>query len=212
MSPVVDLTLHIQSGSQVYEGDPEPIFSRVRTIAHDGYRLTHISMGGHTGTHIDAPAHYIENGTMTDEIKIEVLIGKCCLLDVSGIPGSRIKLSMLKKHTTLIRKSERVVFRSNWSKRWGTSEYYNNSPSLTIESARWLADYRQRIKLVGFDMPTPATENESEVHRILLQAGIPIVEGLDLNGVTNSEFNIIVAPLAIKGCDGVPCRVFGLFK
>ncbi len=181
-------------------------------IATEGYRLTHLSMGTHTGTHIDAPSHIIESGNTLNDISFDVLVGPCCLVNVAGEPGSSIALDDLIIHKEAIRSTGRVLLKSGWANRWGTQEYYRNSPSITIEAARWLAGKDVHVKLIGFDMPTPSVRQEMDIHNVFLEAGIPIVECLNLESLTQSHFEIVVAPLPLRNREGAPCRVLGLLN
>ena len=212
LNRIVDLTLPLYADVPVRPGDPGVVMDELAGIATEGYRLTHISMSTHTGTHVDAPSHIIELGDTLNNISFDVLVGRCCLVDVAGEPGSSITLDDLIIHKEAIRNAGRVVLKSGWAKRWGTPEYYHNSPSITIEAARWLAGRDVHVKLVGFDMPTPSVKQEIEIHKVFLEAGIPIVECLNLENLTQSCFEIVVAPLPLRNREGAPCRVLGLLN
>jgi len=184
----------------------------LQDIVTEGYRLTHLSMGTHTGTHIDAPSHIIEAGDTLNSISFDVLVGPCCLVNVAGKPGSPIVLEDVIIHEEAIRSAGRVVFKSGWAKRWGKPEYYRDSPSITLDVARWLAGRDVHVKLIGFDMPTPSVKQETDVHKVFLEAGIPIVECLNLENLIQSLFEIVVAPLPLHNREGAPCRVLGLLN
>ena len=212
LNRIVDLTLPLYADVPVRPGDPGVVMDELGGIATEGYRLTHLSMGTHTGTHIDAPAHLIESGDTLDNISLDILVGPCCLVNVEGEPGSSIALDDLIIHKEVIRSTGRVVLKLGWAKRWGTPEYYHNSPSITMEAARWLAGKDVHVKLVGFDMPTPSVKQEIDIHKMFLEAGIPIVECLNLENLTQTHFEIVVAPLPLHNREGAPCRVLGLLN
>ncbi len=212
LNRIVDLTLPLNADVPVRPGDPGVVMDDLADIATEGYRLTHLSMGTHTGTHIDAPSHIIEYGDTLNNISFDVLVGPCCLVNVAGEPGASIALDDLIIHKEIIRSTGRVVLKSGWAKRWGTPEYYHNSPSITIEAARWLVGRDVHVKLVGFDMPTPSVKQETDIHKVFLEAGIPIVECLYLEKLTQSHFEIVVAPLPLRNREGAPCRVLGLLN
>ncbi len=212
LNGIVDLTLPLYADVPVKPGDPRVVIDELRDIATEGYRLTHLSIGTHTGTHIDAPSHIIKAGDTLNSISFDVLVGPCCLVNVAGEPGSSIVLKDLIIHEEAIRSAGRVVLKSGWAKRWGTPEYYRNSPSITMEAARWLAGKDVHVKLVGFDMPTPSVKQEIDIHKVFLKAGIPIVECLNLENLTQSHFEIVVAPLPLHNREGAPCRVLGLLN
>ena len=212
LNKIVDLTLPLYANVPVRPGDPGVVMDELADIATEGYRLTHLSMGTHTGTHVDAPSHIIESGDTLNNISFDVLVGPCSLVNVAGEPESSITLDDLIIHKESIRSASRVVLKSGWAKRWGTPEYYHNSPSITIEAARWLAGKDVHVKLVGFDMPTPSVKQEIDIHKVFLEAGIPIVECLNLENLTQSHFEIVVAPLPLRNREGAPCRVLGLLN
>ncbi len=212
LNRIMDLTLPLYADVPVRPGDPGVVMDELGDIATEGYRLTHLSMGTHTGTHIDAPSHIIESGDTLNNISFDALVGSCCLVKVASEPGSSIALDDLIIHKEAIRSTGRVLLKSGWAKRWGTQEYYRNSPSITMEAARWLAGKDAHVKLVGFDMPTPSVKQEMDVHKVFLEAGIPIVECLNLENLTQSHFEIVVAPLPLRNREGAPCRVLGLLN
>ncbi len=212
LNGIVDLTLPLYADVPVRPGDPGVVMDELCDIATEGYRLTHLSMGTHTGTHIDAPSHIIDAGDTLNNISFDVLVGPCCLVNVAGEPGSSIVLEDIIIHEDAIRSAGRVVLKSGWAKRWGTQEYYRNSPSITIEAARWLAGKDVDVKLIGFDMPTPSVRQETDIHQVILEAGIPIVECLNLENLIQSYFEIVVAPLPLHYREGAPCRVLGLLN
>jgi len=208
----VDLTLPLYADVPVRPGDPGVVMDELGEIATEGYRLTHLSMGTHTGTHIDAPAHISESGDTLNSISFDALVGPCCLVNVASELGSSIELDDLIIHKEVIKSTGRVVLKSGWAKRWGTPEYYRNSPSITMEAARWLIGKDVHVKLIGFDMPTPSVKQERDVHKVFLEASVPIVECLNLQNLTHSHFEIVVAPLPLRGREGAPCRVLGLLN
>ena len=212
LTRIVDLTLHLYADVPVRPGDPGVVMNELRDITTEGYRLTHLSMGTHTGTHIDAPSHIVEDGDTLNNISFDALVGPCCLVNVAGEPESSIALEDLIIHEDAIRSAGRVVLKSGWAKRWGTPEYYRSSPSITMEAARWLAGEDVQVKLIGFDMPTPSVEQETDIHKVFLEAGIPIVECLNLENLIQSYFEIVVAPLPLRNREGAPCRVLGLLN
>jgi kynurenine formamidase len=166
----MDLTLPLYADVPVRPGDPGVVMDELGDIATEGYRLTHLSMGTHTGTHIDAPSHIIESGDTLNNISFDALVGSCCLVKVASEPGSSIALDDLIIHKEAIRSTGR------------------------------------------FDMPTPSVKQEMDVHKVFLEAGIPIVECLNLENLTQSHFEIVVAPLPLRNREGAPCRVLGLLN
>lgn len=203
---VIDISLPISESLAVWPGDP-PI--RITQPAHldrgDIATITRLDMGAHTGTHVDAPAHFISGGPGVDGIDLNALVGPALVVHVPE--ADAISTSVLEE-LPISPGTERVLFRTRNSHRWagGGHEFWEDFVGITEDGARWLAEHA--VRLVGVDSlsvgpfadPVPA-------HLVLLRAGIAIVEGLNLSGVAPAMYRVVCLPLKIVGADGAPARV-----
>jgi len=190
----------------VYEGDAPMKFDFLKDMRKgDGFTLSAYSMGAHSGTHIDAPMHFVLGGAPIDRVPLEPLIGPARVIDIpDGVQA--INAAELNRHQW--KGSPRVIFRTRSSRRgWmSSSTFHRDFAYVAPDAAQLLAD--AGVQLVGVDYisaeqfgaPAPMT------HRILLGKGIPIVEGLSLAGVGAGDYDLIVLPIKVGGHEGAPAR------
>ena len=199
-----DATLSIHEKMGVFPGDPpfekKPV-SRIRN--GDDYNLTRIHMNTHLGTHVDPPAHFIENGATVDQIALEILVGPGLVADLRGC--SRINAESLEKAG--ITDDKRVLLKTDNGPRLRDSAFHPGYSHLTPDGARLLIE--RQVCLVGIDgLSIEHNENPgSPVHHMLLEAGVLVVEAVDLLDVPPGKYEIFCLPLKIKGADGAPARV-----
>jgi arylformamidase len=190
----------------VYEGDAPMNFEFLKDMRKgDGFTLSKLSLGAHSGTHIDAPMHFIRDGASVDRIPVEVLIGPARVID---IPDSvqAITAAELQRHPW--RDAPRLLFRTRSSERgWLTSPaFHRDFAYIAPDAAQLIAD--AGVLLVGIDYisaeqfgaPAPLT------HRILLGKGIPIVEGMSFVDIRAGEYDLIVLPVKVADHEGAPAR------
>jgi kynurenine formamidase len=191
----IDLTYPIQAGMAVYPGDPEVTFSPVAEMPQAPCRVMGLSFGSHTGTHMDAPAHMIEEGATLDEYPLTHFMGRAQVFPGDTDFGS-VDLTQL----------DYVILNFDWAKRRGTEGYFTECPALTSRNAAILSI--SGLKGVGMD--TPSVDNhvtELVNHRILLDSGLVLIEGLcNLERVGDQPFQLTALPLLWKKADGAPCR------
>ncbi|MDQ6870503.1 MAG: cyclase family protein [Gemmatimonadota bacterium] len=190
----------------VYEGDAPMKFDFLHDMRKgDGFTLSAYSLGAHSGTHIDAPMHFVRDGASIDRVPLEPLIGPARVIDIpDGVQS--INAAELNRHKW--RGASRVIFRTRSSERgWmHSSTFHRDFAYVAPDAAQLLAD--AGVKLVGIDYisaeqfaaPAPMT------HRILLGKGIPIVEGMALEGVRPGDYDLIVLPMKVGGHEGAPAR------
>lgn len=175
-----------------------------------------LTLGTHTGTHCDAPRHFIPDGTTVDNISLDVLVGSARVLDFTDIPEkSAVTESDIEKRLGSER-PERVIHRFGWSKHWGTRKYYPDHPFLTKGAARLLVD--RGVKLVAMDTPMPDNpsdhayaDEDSPIHKILLGSGVVLVEYLtNLSEITQDHVELVALPLKIVDGDGSPVRCIAI--
>jgi len=193
---IYDITRPLAPGCIVYPGDIVPEFAQED---HGNYLITEIRISSHSGTHIDAPSHYLEMGASVDQIPLTHLMGWCRVIDLTHVQGE-IKKSDLEEK---IRGAKKVLLKTSFSER---NEFVEDYPSFGIEAAEFLA--ARRIHCVGTDAPSiEEYKCNGSVHRTLLSAGMVIIEMLDLWRIPEGDYWMIALPLRLSGLDGSPCRV-----
>jgi arylformamidase len=191
-----DITRPLRRGMLVYPGDINPVFLQEK---QGKYQISDLHMSSHTGTHIDAPTHYLNTGDSIDTIPFESLIGKCRVVDVSGA-GSRITKAHL---TGIAQGTKRLLLKTAFS---GQNNFQEDYPSLSLDAAEFITS--SGIRCIGIDSPSIESFNgNGDVHRNLLGGGCIIIELLDLSGVGSGDYEMIALPLRLKGLDGSPSRV-----
>ena len=190
----------------VYEGDAPMKFEFLKDMrTGDGFTLSVYSLGAHSGTHIDAPMHFLRDGESIDRVSLEPLIGLARVIDIPD-DVQAINAVELNRHDW--RGAPRLLFRTRSSLRgWMASPtFHRDFAYIAPDAARLLAG--AGVQLVGIDYisaeqfgaPAP------ETHRILLGKGIPIVEGLSLAGVWAGDYDLVVLPMKVAGHEGAPAR------
>lgn len=208
---IVDLTHVISSDMPFYPGTEQPNIERTYTYEKYGFREAKFTMLSHIGTHIDAPAHMLENGEHLDDLDIDHFIGSATMLDFSSLESDFIDMEMLKPFEDKLKKVEFVIINTGWSKYWGTGRYFEDFPALTEEAASWLSAFN--LKGVGIDaISIDSIKSKSfSVHKTLLSKKIIIIENLtNLDLIDSEYFTLSVLPLKSKDADGSPVRAIAI--
>lgn len=205
-----DVSLPIKNSMLVWDGDEKVSIQTIATVKNNGVRLTHFSFGSHTGTHIDSPNHFLEDGVGVDEISLEKLVGICKVVDLTKIKSLEIFPYHLKKKD--IKKGDRIIFKTGNFSLLKKSTLPKSYVSLSEVGARFLVD--KGIYLVGTDfLGIEKRGNPGHpVHKMLLSNGVVVVEGLDLSEVEEGIYDIVCLPLRVVGADGSPARVLLIRK
>jgi arylformamidase len=191
-----DITRELSENTPVFPGDNRPCF---RQEERTNYLITSLALSTHSGTHIDAPSHYVKPGRTIDQIALSSVVGKCRVLDLTDMEG---EISP-EKIIPLIRGTRRILLNTGYTKSPTFDPAYT---SLGITTARELAG--RGICCIGIDSPSiEAFEGDGAVHRELLTKSIAIIEFLDLFAVPEGDYHLIALPLKLKGLDGSPARV-----
>ncbi|MGC9435111.1 MAG: cyclase family protein [Methanomicrobiales archaeon] len=189
-----DITRPLSPDTPVYPGDATPVF----TEEHGQYRITHLSMSSHSGTHIDAPRHYLDDGQSIDQVPLGLLCGPAQVIDCRGVDGP-IEPADLGIGEGIFR----VLLRTRCSEETVFGPAY---PYITLDAADHLVD--RGVRVVGVD--TPSVEvfgGDGTVHRHLLSGGVIPLEFLDLGGIDAGTYWMAALPLRLAGRDGAPARV-----
>jgi arylformamidase len=201
-----DISLTISEDLPTWPGDPPIELKKISRIDQGELaNVTHLSGPVHMGTHVDAPDHFLGNGKTVDRIPLDTLVGPALVLEVlSPKIISAADLNALR----IPQGTKRVLFKTVNSTGWknGTHLFQEDFIALSPEAAEILVDLG--IQVVGVDyLSVAAFDDPGPTHRILLEADILIIEGLDLSGIKPGEYRLYCLPLKIAGSDGAPARV-----
>ncbi len=199
-----DVTLPIYAGMPVYPGDPEVSREpRLAVAAGDAANVSLLTMGSHTGTHVDAPRHFFDGAPGVDRLPLTALVGPARVVEV--MTAESVEAALLSVADPCA--PPRVLLKTRHPARDPAETGPRESAALTPGAARRLVE--AGVRLVGVDGPSvdPAASAGFDAHRILLRAGIVILEGLDLSGVPPGDYELICLPLKIRDGDGAPARV-----
>jgi len=195
----------------VFPGTEQPIIKRTNTIEKDGFQEALISMYSHTGTHMDAPAHMLENSPYLDNFDIDKFIGQATILDFSAKENNFVTIEMLKTFEDKIRQVDFIILKFGWGKYWGKDKYFEPFPSLSEAAANWLTNFN--LKGIGIDTISIDDINSATfpIHKILLPKNILIIENLtNLDSIESEFFMFCTLPLKTKDADGAPVRAIAI--
>ena len=203
---IYDVTVAISETVPIYEGDPKVKIDSFVSIANgSAANVSNVCFGAHTGTHVDAPNHFIDGTRTVGDLDVEKLIGPCLVVE---IPTDVIAIE--PEHLPVLQDIDRIVFKTRNSAFWNTPEdgFRTDFTYITHATAKTLAD--NGIKLVGIDylsIEAPGAEGHP-VHITLLEKDIVILEGLDLREIAAGDYELICLPLKYVGGtgDGAPAR------
>lgn len=199
-----DITAPIRAAMPVYEGDPPVVLERAASIAAgDSANITRLAFGAHTGTHVDAPVHFIEGAASVDALPLDALIGPATVIDAtrmdSDIDAPALDALAIPPPAT------RLLFKTPNSALWDEPRFSPRFIGLLPDAAHALAG--RGARLVGIDYLSVAPfRDPAPAHEALLRAGVVILEGLDLRRVDPGDYTLICLPLLIPGADGAPAR------
>jgi arylformamidase len=195
---IIDISMPLGPETPVYPGDPPVEVARVRSLREGGdCNLSRITMSAHAGTHVDAPAHFIDGGAGIDEVPLDALVGEAHVIDLTAARGD---IDARTLAAVLPEGAERVLLKTRAAASAG-----DGGIALLPDGARLLAE--RRVRLAGIDaLSIAAAEATADVHRALLAAGVVILEGLDLAHVGPGAYELLCLPLRLAGCDGAPAR------
>jgi len=203
---IYDVTVAIRDGMPIWEGDPAVVVRGERALAAgDGANVSSLCFGAHTGTHVDAPNHFIEGTRRVDELDLAKLIGPCRVVEIA--PDV---MAVEPSHLPSLDGIERLILKTRNSEFWSTPEdgFRKDFTYITHATAKMLAD--TGIRLIGIDylsIEAPGSEGHP-VHVTLLEKEVVILEGLDLREVSAGDYELLCLPLKYVGGtgDGAPAR------
>jgi len=207
--PVYDVTVPVSNELPTWPSDPGVEITAWRSFsAGDGVNVSMLNLGAHTGTHVDAPAHFIEGAAKVESLSLDALIGEALVIEVPE-DATAIYEEFVQKH--FVPGTERVIFKTRNSAFWNEArpQFHTDYTYLDLPAARWLAE--QGIKLVGIDYLSieKYASEKHETHLALLSRSVVILEGLNLTGIVPGKYELICLPLRLRSNkgDGAPARV-----
>lgn len=215
---IIDLSYPIHEGMLTYPVHWHPVIEIAQLARHgvENRETRKVLIGTHSGTHIDAPRHFIPHGDTLDTIPLELLVGPARLVNFSAaLPLQQMEIKDFQKQLG-VEKPVRLIMRFDWSDNWGTMKFYNDQPYISEEASQWLVD--RGVKLLGMD--TPGADNpehgrngpkDSPIHKLMLGQGTILLEYLtNLRLIKKPIFALVALPLPIDGADGAPCRAIAI--
>jgi arylformamidase len=199
----IDITVTVGSGMVHWPSDPPVEVKRVKDMEKgESTNVSLITMGSHTGTHMDAPFHFFRRGKSLDKLPLDAAIGKARVIGIKD----RERISREEIESCRIKKGERIIFKTANSRLWGTDSFNKNFVYISPEAAQYLAS--REVRLVGIDYFSVGAYHKdgARTHKELLGSGIWLIEGLDLRGVKPGNYELICLPLKILNSDGAPAR------
>lgn len=209
---VIDLTHEITSGMMVYPGDPQVEISEALKHESDYCHVDSLRMGSHTGTHIDAPYHFLPRGKRITDYPLSKFTGEGIALDLSDKKDNEaIEADDLEKIRPLINKGDILVLCTGWYRHFGSDRYLNH-PFLSRGAAVLIVEMGISIVAVDFLNVDPTLYESWEAHPVLLSNDVLIVENvndsMELEG--GRRYRFAFAPLKLNGSDGSPIRAFAM--
>lgn len=201
---IIDVSVTVHPGMHVYAGDPPVRIERVSSLEQGALaNVSRLDFGAHTGTHIDAPAHFIDGASGADALDLDALLGPAFVIDATAATTD-IDAAFLSA-LPIPSGTERLIFKTQNSRLWERAAFASDFIGVRADAAEELV--RRGVGLVGIDYLSIAPKSDpAPTHRTLLAAGVVILEGLNLRSVEAGPYDLVCLPLRIAGADGAPAR------
>jgi arylformamidase len=198
---LIDISVAVRRPMPIYPRNPAVAVERVQSIAAgDTANVSRLELGLHTGTHVDAPRHFIDDGPGAELLPLETMVGEAVVVDGTAIAGPIDAAALARCGVPA--GAERVLLKTRNSALWSRDEFTGDFVRLDGGGARWLVE--RGVRLVGLDY---LSIGDADAHRVLLGAGVVALEGLDLRHVEPGPYELLCLPLKVAGGDGAPARV-----
>lgn len=212
---IMDLTRKIYAEMPVYPGDPGVSLDAMCTFEDNICQVTLLRFGSHTGTHLDAPRHFLPDGKTLPELPLDIFVGEavCVRARIYYAGGEAHPVIELgAEERARIQPGDRVLISTGWEEKSGTTAYFEGYPIFSAELLVFLLD--RQIRLLGVDLPTVESVGEPfAMHRALLSKDIIPVEGLiNLVELIDRRFLFSAAPLVLENGDGSPVRAYAILE
>jgi arylformamidase len=197
---VHDISVPIRPGMVIYDGNPGVNLERASDIeAGARSNISRLDLGVHTGTHVDAPLHFSSSGAGTESLALEPLIGPAVVVDATAVVGKLDRAAL--EPLAIPAGTERVLLKTTNGRLWDRDVFSRDFIRLTGDGAQFLVD--RDVRVVGIDF---LSIGDGDAHRVLLDAGVIPIEGLDLRRVEPGTYEFVCLPLRLVGSDGAPAR------
>lgn len=209
---IIDLTQSISPTLKQFPGSPDVTFIKWSKYEIEGYNLEAMFLSTHTGTHMDAPSHFIKEGYSVDKIDVNrFFMSSTHIIRIHKDSNELISLEDIVNSGVSISTGDSIIFSTGWEKHYFSDNYMSSNPGLSIEAATYLIDYK--INTVAIDSPSIDAGKDSSfiAHQALLKNNIIIIENLcNLEKINKNNFTFIAAPLKIMGATGSPIRALAI--
>lgn len=202
---IIDISYTISSKLAGFPMEPQAIFSTICDIKNDcPVKVSKISLSSHAGTHVDAPAHYLESGLTIDQLPLQTFIGPCVVIDVSSLSNARPLESITSDLIKDLKLAPRVLFKTGSTDL--SQGFPENFPYITNECLKYLASHK--TVLIGVDTPSidHCASKDLPAHHLCSQYNIQILENLNLSKVSSGLYMLVALPLKLEGLDASPVR------
>lgn len=197
---ILDVSIPIRTRMPIYPANAGVALRRIDAIADGAVaNVSAVDLGAHTGTHVDAPNHFLDGAGSVDTVALEPLIGPAVVVDATAVDKTLDAAAVAVAGVPV--GAERVLFRTRNSQLWEQEEFNEDFVSFDASGARALLD--AGVRLVGIDY---LSIGDPGAHRALLGADVAVVEGLDLRAVEPGPYQLVCLPLKLVGSDGAPAR------
>jgi arylformamidase len=201
---VYDISLTLRQRMPVYPGESTPLLEPTSDMERGAsYNVSRLTISTHTGTHIDAPRHFLLDGASVDRIPVDVLVGPALVVEMAvdqEITAADLEVASIPPGT------ERLLFKTRNSRLLDDEDFRRDFVYLTLDAARWLVEHGVRLVAIDYLSVEKMDAQPNIVHETLLRAGVVIVEGVDLRQVAPGPYFLACLPLKIEGADGSPVR------
>ncbi len=209
---IIDLTHEIHTGMMAYPGDPEISLEEVATFETDGCHVDYFKGGSHTGTHIDAPYHFLPEGKRITDYPVSRFIGegRVCNLQHKKA-GEAITADEINPCLEGFRQGDFLLLQTGWSEKYGTDEYLNH-PYISLEAAKLMVESGVSIIAVDFLNVDPTLREQWDTHPVFLSNEVLIVENINnsLELDAGSQYCFCFVPMKLGGSDGAPVRAYAI--
>jgi len=210
---ILDLTREVKNDTKVFPGSPLPKFITWTKMDVHSYDSEVIFMSTHTGTHMDAPSHFVRHVSSIDKIAVSRFISNAILIKIKKGSNQLITASEIEASNVSIKEGDSIVFSTLWENEVDKDYFFSDNPGLAEDAAKYLVN--KKVNAVCIDSPSidRGSDNNYPVHKILLSKEILVVENLCNLGKLNSQyFTLIITPLKLFGASGSPIRAIAIDK